>query len=276
MRARPQPASFAILLLVLVPTARADVGGQGEYADEVAVHAAAFYGIEPNLRFQYSSSAGNGFLGAGWSLAGLSEIRRVSDGRGAAGSTTRDVFLLDGMELLPCDPAGAPSRLAQSPSCKYRLPAPLVAYTTRIESHRRIAFDPGPAGGEWRIWSTSGTLRRYASAPTGVTWQIASVEDPPATASATATSSSAWVRPPWRFPTRSPTTPPSFASSGSLVPTSSAPRRATRFSPSRTVWRPCRSRPRAGQPESTPRGTRSTRAPAVQSWSSWRNTGPMR
>src|SRR5262249_33210483 len=39
-------------------------------------------GVQPNLALVYAPNAGNGLVGMGWSLAGLSEITRVNYGNG--------------------------------------------------------------------------------------------------------------------------------------------------------------------------------------------------
>ena len=62
------------------------------------------HGVQPNLSIVYSSQGGNGLLGWGWNLAGLSAISRVSkvgyyDGTFDAISLTTDAMALDGVRL---------------------------------------------------------------------------------------------------------------------------------------------------------------------------------
>ncbi len=63
-------------------------------------------GIEPKLSLTYSSQGGNGLLGMGWSLSGLSSITRcpktvAQDGvRGAVRFNADDRFCLDGQRLI--------------------------------------------------------------------------------------------------------------------------------------------------------------------------------
>lgn len=63
-------------------------------------------GIEPKLALNYNSQAGNGLLGMGWSLSGLSGVTRcprtyAQDGsRGATNFDANDRFCLDGQRLI--------------------------------------------------------------------------------------------------------------------------------------------------------------------------------
>jgi hypothetical protein len=75
-------------------------------------------GMEPQLSFSYSSGAGNGLMGVGWTLAGPSAITRcpktkVRDGiRGSVDFTTKDRFCLDGQRLVAQPPADRNSDVA--------------------------------------------------------------------------------------------------------------------------------------------------------------------
>ena len=64
-----------------------DVGSTGAFPQSIPFTLPAFHGIAPGFRLSYSSqnrntSGTDAILGVGWSLGGLSEIRRVSEGRG--------------------------------------------------------------------------------------------------------------------------------------------------------------------------------------------------
>src|SRR5207245_3918646 len=104
--------------------------------------------LEPPLAFVYASSSGNGWLGVGWNLAGLSFIQRTSSGRGVPSYRDDDRFFLDGMELMSCTPS------MQSPSCLYPASSGHRTYTTRIETFQRIAYDP--AVDCWYVWTKTG------------------------------------------------------------------------------------------------------------------------
>jgi hypothetical protein len=171
-------ATVAIALVVALLFANpafADGGSGGFYQTDIPIEVPAYHGLEPNIRLVYSSSAGNGWLGVGWELSAGSYIQRASPGRGAPNYTASDVFLLDGQELLPCVQG------MQSPSCQYPASG-YAAYTTKIESFRRIAFDPAPQGGRWYVWSTNGVKSTYAPHLTiggaVYNWHLERVEDP--------------------------------------------------------------------------------------------------
>lgn len=70
-------------------------------------------GFAPQLSLNYNSQAGNGVLGVGWNLVGLSAISRcpqtrAQDGDGAIGGlsySSSDRLCLDGERLLPASPS---------------------------------------------------------------------------------------------------------------------------------------------------------------------------
>ena len=159
-------AASVIALLAAATNASALVTPTGAFATSVPIELPSFHGITPSISLQYDSQAGNGPAGIGWSLAGFSQIRRASPSGGLPLGTAGDLFRLDGNDLIPCAGAAAGSPIALSPSCKYSLPAPLVAFTSRVETFQRIAFDPAPAGGgQWLVWERDGTRRRYEPSP---------------------------------------------------------------------------------------------------------------
>lgn len=63
-------------------------------------------GMQPQLALSYNSQAGNGIMGMGWSIEGLSAITRcpktmATDGvRGGVNFNTEDRFCLDGQRLI--------------------------------------------------------------------------------------------------------------------------------------------------------------------------------
>lgn len=77
--------------------------GSANYSIPIQVPA-GINGIEPKLAFNYSSKAGNGQMGIGWDVGGLSKIYRCSktkafDDESAPPSLEGDSFCLDGMKL---------------------------------------------------------------------------------------------------------------------------------------------------------------------------------
>ena len=83
-------------------------GGGASYTVPIAVSPGTG-GVQPKLSLSYSSQAGNGVIGVGWSLSGLSMIHRCAqnlaqDGkRGSVAFNADDRFCLDGSRLMPAD-----------------------------------------------------------------------------------------------------------------------------------------------------------------------------
>ncbi len=111
--------SVAALLAVFVGSTLAQTTVPGSVPGEFAVlpSGAASYripiavppgvaGMEPKLALNYSSQAGNGLMGMGWNIEGLSAITRcgstlASEGtRKAVTYTTDDRFCFDGQKLI--------------------------------------------------------------------------------------------------------------------------------------------------------------------------------
>ena len=86
---------------------RGGVSATGEYQYRIPIDVpAGRAGVEPSLALAYSSRSGNGHLGVGWQLEGLSEINRCAktfategyaDGVNFGGD---DAFCLDGRKLI--------------------------------------------------------------------------------------------------------------------------------------------------------------------------------
>lgn len=101
-------------------------------------------GLTPSLSLNYSSNAGNGIFGNGWSLAGLSGISRCSSTWSQDGVTREprndnfDLFCLDGQKLRLVSGV-----YGQSGS----------TYRTEIESFARITANGSPATGLHRSQS---------------------------------------------------------------------------------------------------------------------------
>ena len=78
----------------------------GSFGTEIPIEVPAFHGLEPQLALNYSSSGGNGWIGMGWGLGGVSSIERAGPNRSYVTFTDDDAFYLDGSELIPCDTQG--------------------------------------------------------------------------------------------------------------------------------------------------------------------------
>ncbi|MFE0512778.1 SpvB/TcaC N-terminal domain-containing protein, partial [Streptomyces sp. NPDC058964] len=130
----------------------------------------------PALSLSYSSGAGNGPYGLGWSLS-VPRISRRTD-RGVPDYDDRtDVFVLSGAEeLVPVPPGNAiPADLPAG--------ADVTRYRPRTEfGFARVVHVVGPSDDYWDVWTRSGLRNRYGTArPTGAAadWaDPAAVRDP--------------------------------------------------------------------------------------------------
>ncbi len=116
----------------------------GGFQTGVAIQVPRFRDLEPQLRLSYSSGREkvNGWLGYGFSLAGLSVIERASPGLGRPNYDDTDVFVLDGEELIPYTALGG-------------------QYATKIQSYVRIRRHH-PEPNQWMVESPDGIRRIYA------------------------------------------------------------------------------------------------------------------
>lgn len=115
------------------------VGQSGAANYMVPIQAApGVAGLEPKLAFMYSSQSGNGLMGAGWSISGLSAISRcpqtmAQDGnRGALNYDGNDRYCLDGQRLV-----NTPNRVTGT-GVAGAYGANQTEYSTEIENFSRI------------------------------------------------------------------------------------------------------------------------------------------
>lgn len=122
-------------------------------------------GIEPHLSLEYSSRAGDSIVGMGWSIAGLSAITRCARTRSVDGelgpapvSFEESIFCLDGVRLVPADPAAIgnlPGRLRpirNSSSSIEVLGTNAVTpdgFVVHDGSGRRLTYEPRVTGRRW-------------------------------------------------------------------------------------------------------------------------------
>jgi len=163
-------ALFGLIVLILAsfaPSAYATAVGATPGSHQVSPSGAFTYtipiavppgtaGIEPKLSLSYNSQGGNGLLGMGWSLAGLSVIHRcpktmVQDGViGGVNYNANDRYCLDGQRLV------AVSGTYGADATEYR---------TESESYSRIVSygsqGSGPAW--WKVWTKSGQILEYGN-----------------------------------------------------------------------------------------------------------------
>lgn len=113
-------------------------------------------GIEPKLSLAYNSQGGNGLLGMGWNLSGLSGIHRcpktvAQDGvLGGVNYDANDRYCLDGQRLVAISGAYG---------------ANATEYRTESESYSRIASYGSQGSGPswWKVWTKSGQIIEYGN-----------------------------------------------------------------------------------------------------------------
>jgi hypothetical protein len=111
--------------------------------------------VEPKLALVYNSQAGNGLLGVGWNLEGLSAITRCArtvaqDGvRGSVNYDSNDRFCLDGQRLVMVSGSSYGADGAQ--------------YRTERESFSKIiSFGQAGSGPAWfQVWTKGGQILEY-------------------------------------------------------------------------------------------------------------------
>jgi len=132
-------------------------------------------GVDPKLALAYNSQSGNGPLGMGWGLSGLSSIQRcpqtfAQDGvRGGINYDANDRFCVDGQRLIPV------SATVTDPSCSG------TEYRTELESFTRViacgSAGNGPAS--FKAWAKSGQITEYGNdASTSYTSRVEAVPVP--------------------------------------------------------------------------------------------------
>ncbi len=121
-------------------------------------------GMEPKIALDYSSSAGDGYLGKGWGISGLSLITRCGSTKAVDGKiqevklNDEDNYCLDGQRLI---------KIGENPIVDNDIDDPngvaKVEYRTEIDNYSKIVSyndnENGPA--YWRVWTKSGLVYRY-------------------------------------------------------------------------------------------------------------------
>lgn len=160
---------------------RLGVDASGAATYEVPLFSApGVAGLEPHLSLKYSSTGGNGIVGVGWHLAGLSMITRgassaelfASDTKSAAVSMeSDDRFFLDGnrLELV----AGSGSYGSNSSE-----------YRTSLETFVRVIYHRSTASSWFEVWTKDGRRLEFghdaqscAGLAPGAAWLLSKVED---------------------------------------------------------------------------------------------------
>ena len=134
---------------------RVSEGGAATYNIPIAVPP-GIAGMKPSLSINYSSQGGNGLLGMGWSLGGLSVIHRcpktvAQDGvMGAVNFDSNDRFCIDGQRLVAITGSyGAPN----------------TEYRTETESYSRIISygTTGTGPSYFKVWTKGGQIMEYGN-----------------------------------------------------------------------------------------------------------------
>ena len=145
----------------LIPEAKApkiappNVRGNGSLVYAFPIDVPLFRGLEPKLALSYDSSRKSrtggpyqGWLGFGWSLGGIDVVERARAGQGLPLYDSADIYLLNGMELVPCASGSA------SPSCVSG-----GSHSTENETYERIL----KTATGWEITDRSGTKTTLTS-----------------------------------------------------------------------------------------------------------------
>lgn len=122
-------------------------------------------GMEPQISLSYGSQGGNGLLGLGWSLSGVSAITRcprtlaTDNVRGVVAFDANDRFCLDGQRLILTDANS--NRLADQSSYG----ANGAEYRTERDSFARIRSLGGTHGSpeRFRVWTKGGLIVEYGT-----------------------------------------------------------------------------------------------------------------
>ena len=131
-------------------------GGDATYTLPLVVPPGAG-GLEPKLSLTYNSQSGNGTVGVGWSLSGLSMITRcprttAQDGvKGTVGYDPNDRFCIDGQRLIKV--AGT---AYGADGAEYR--------TERDSFSKVISYGTAGSGPAWfKVWTKSGQVLEYGN-----------------------------------------------------------------------------------------------------------------
>ncbi|MCX5233240.1 FG-GAP-like repeat-containing protein [Streptomyces sp. NBC_00233] len=121
-------------------------------------------GVQPGLSLEYSSRGGNGLLGMGWAVAGLSSIERCGKTKSTEGTVSgvnfdsSDAFCLDGQKLIPVKGFGQTAPKANG--------ADGAEYRTETDSFDRVRSSVTVANAakgpdSFTVQTKSGRIRTY-------------------------------------------------------------------------------------------------------------------
>lgn len=125
-------------------------------------------GVQPDLSIHYNSQSGNGLLGVGWSINGISSIRRIGQSLDRDGAKrgvnldNQDRFAIDGQALVPYRDANG-KFFSSVAAANQAYGQDGIEYRTEIESWARI-FSYGNSGNGpsyFVVWSKDGSVSQY-------------------------------------------------------------------------------------------------------------------
>jgi len=133
-------------------------------------------GVVPKLSLTYNSNGGNGYLGKGWDLGGLSSITRCGSTIADDGISRsiqldeKDHYCLDGQRLVVV--AGAEG-------------ADGTEYRTKIESYSRIVYNS--SNDSFTVWTKAGDIYEYGATSDSkfvhqnttatISWKLSQIKD---------------------------------------------------------------------------------------------------
>jgi RHS repeat-associated protein len=128
-------------------------------------------GMQPGLALSYSSQGGNGHVGVGWSLSGLSAITRCpatiaqegrKEGINYDEAINNDLYCLDGQKLIPI---GSPRTATTSDGKTIQV----LEYRTEIDSFSKIEGYQMNADADiigirnFKVWTKSGQIMEFSN-----------------------------------------------------------------------------------------------------------------
>ena len=169
-----------------------DVGLMGAAVYTIPIELpAGINGMQPSLAITYNSQSGNGLLGWGWDLAGLSRIERTGRTRyhdGTTGAVTlndeTDRFVLDGRRLVAV--------ASYTDSVEYKTEqdemSKIMAYYALLANGSSLDKGPIYTLSHFKIWKTDGYLYEYGSTtdsrftlqnsgPKALSWLLSKISD---------------------------------------------------------------------------------------------------
>lgn len=139
-------------------------------------------GMQPSMALVYSSQSGNGYLGVGWNLAGLSSIYRcnLTDAQDAAPApvalATSDGYCLDGQRLrLTSGTYGTAGSTYQTEIANF---SNVTAYGTAGNGPAYFIVQ-GPDGRTFQYGNGGNSQVLASGTSTALTWMLNQVSDPP-------------------------------------------------------------------------------------------------